>query len=863
MNAIKTAIQNNLQNFAGGSLTEAAIHFWQTLGYDTSRRAPLADKTWDAFKALYPLPPSFSEERALVAQWRSCGILFQLSDSEVSSQIDCQVDSQVNSQHDFAMRQVDNTLIESFLFMAIALSQGEYPRTALSRITREVNKIFPMPVMLTFKHGDTITLTMIDRRINKQQSGRDVPEKVTLIKDISIANPRWAHIEILFDLSFNALRKRGQVSSVAELRRAWRETLDTRELNKRFYRDISAWYSRALTQAASSHSAREENGDTAKNLIRLLTRLMFIWFIKEKGLGSENFFDAAFLKIFDLFRKYKFTVEENTPLEEDIALDPELLGRVFESLLATYNENKVSARKASGSFYTPREIVDYMVKEALRGYLCEAPPGSAGISPAIEQLLDDTDNAPDLSDEERRTLISAIKNCKILDPACGSGAFLIGALHRLTQMLRKLDPDNTDDYGRKVFLIENCLFGIDIQEIAVQIVRMRFFISLISEQMTDRAKENLGVRSLPNLEKNFVAANALIDFEKFPRGFAVVIGNPPYGASYPAEQKKLFRAQYQSAKTIPGVQKGSLDTFSLFIECGFNMLRKNGCLTFIVPIAFTSSDSMTGLHTLLETSCGTMRISSYAVRPQPVFPNAVVDVCIVSFCKDMQPVKQVFTTKLNRKDKFHSLNYVMDHLTFVDSYPFKLNGRYPKIGLEIEKSILKKMFLQKETLSDYKRETGRPLYYRSVGGRYYKVITNYSTGASTESVLFLEKEKANAIGALLSTSLFFWYYQIFSDNHSLTRYEIERFPIPKLDSRTVGKLEKWYAGYLSDIEKNMHIRLSSGKSNYHVSQFREYKIRKSKHHIDQIDDLICPLYGLTHEETAFIKNYEIAFRGEE
>ena len=139
---------------------------------------------------------------------------------------------------------------------------------------------------------------------------------------------------------------------------------------------------------------------------------------------------------------------------------------------------------------------------------------------------------------EVATLIAAIDALKILDPACGSGAFPMGVLHKLVYILGKLDPDNdrwkqtqlakldsapmreelerafadnNDDYGRKLYLIENCLYGVDIQPIAIQITKLRFFISLVCDQKTNRnKKDNHGIRPLPNLETKFVAADTLI-----------------------------------------------------------------------------------------------------------------------------------------------------------------------------------------------------------------------------------------------------------------------------------------------------------------------------------------------------------------
>jgi len=116
-------------------------------------------------------------------------------------------------------------------------------------------------------------------------------------------------------------------------------------------------------------------------------------------------------------------------------------------------------------------------------------------------------------------------------------------------------------------------------------------------------------------------------------GFDIVIGNPPYGAKVNDSEKNYFQLNYKTAKTIKGIQKGSLDTYTLFIELGHNICKKGGNLHYIVPISITSSDSVTGVHKLLEETCSLIKISSYAVRPEPVFENAVVNTSIIFFKK--------------------------------------------------------------------------------------------------------------------------------------------------------------------------------------------------------------------------------------
>lgn len=261
--------------------------------------------------------------------------------------------------------------------------------------------------------------------------------------------------------------------------------------------------------------------------------------------------------IIDILKRYNFTVEENTPFDQEVSLDPELLGKVFENLLASYNpETQTTARKQTGSFYTPREIVQYMVNESLVAHLKRTV--GEDLEPQFRQLLQYSDDPVELSIEQRKSIMQSLYNCKILDPACGSGAFPMGILQQMVHILNRIDPGNTQwremmlnkainetseayrtassaereemkadiyrsfdeninrpDYARKLYLIENCIYGVDIQPIAIQISKLRFFISLVVDQMTNNnPADNFGIRPLPNLEAKFVAANTLIGLDK-------------------------------------------------------------------------------------------------------------------------------------------------------------------------------------------------------------------------------------------------------------------------------------------------------------------------------------------------------------
>lgn len=300
-----------------------------------------------------------------------------------------------------------------------------------------------------------------------------------------------------------------------------------------------------------------------------------------------------------LFNQYEFTVNENDADDSDVALDPELLGKVFENLLGAFNEEtKETARKATGSFYTPREIVDYMVEESLKNYIKSkvATADDNRLADLFDRSKAATREKTLFSKDERDGILDAIYDCKVLDPACGSGAFPMGVLHCMMRLLTRLDPDclrqramllrryqsdvrNIDpalspgereerrqelealfkeendnpDYARKLYLIENCIYGVDIQPIATQISKLRFFISLICDQFRstyDLDADNSGLLSLPNLEAKFVCANTLISLPKLESGeLALSTGNvQSLRDDLQANRHQIFKARTAATK---------------------------------------------------------------------------------------------------------------------------------------------------------------------------------------------------------------------------------------------------------------------------------------------------------------------------
>ena len=593
-------------------------------------------------------------------------------------------------ENDVTAQASEGKYVGMMIFAVDIKSNQILTRTELATLTRGFNRIAAaQPVVLFIKQGDHLAIATCERSEYTQQ-WRDGEKlgKVSMLRNINCQRPHRGHIDILESIGDKAY------PTFDELYKHWMKVFSSEVLTKQFYNDLFEWYQWAVapetkcTFPANVDTQIDDRDDIDTCIIRLITRLMFVWFIKQKDLVPSKIFDekyvATILKDFNsqsttdgnyyqailqnlffgtlncpiiedgqsrrfakssskdsvnlyryaelfsiteeevvemfssvpflncglfdcldktktlngvkqrfykdgfsrndrcfkdgtpmyrafvpnvlffhptkgvisIFNKYVFTIEENTPQDVQVALDPELLGKVFENLLGAYNpETKETARNESGSFYTPREIVQYMVNESLVAHLKQTV--GEDLEPQYRQLLDFTTEKVQLTAEQKAKILHSLFTCKILDPACGSGAFPMGMLQQMVHILQQVDPDNSQwrdvllnmavdesrrafgivdederkkklleieetfnnglnspDYTRKLYIIESCIYGVDIQPIAMLISRLRFFITLICEQtdiQRDKPELNFGIKTLPNLESKFVAANSLIN----------------------------------------------------------------------------------------------------------------------------------------------------------------------------------------------------------------------------------------------------------------------------------------------------------------------------------------------------------------
>ena len=240
------AVGSALAAFTNQPLREAATNFLTALGYRSDRTLNLGNSRPKAFLDSIRSQSgaaNFDETKALFSDWASADLLFQLTDEELSGNASLFKDTKVEAG-----------LLRSYLFFAIELTGGDYPRGKLTGIARQINRVFPMPVMVLIKHltdkKPVLSIAVINRRQNKRDASKDVLGKVTIIRDIALAQPHRGHLDILASFAVPNLvhPQRLPINNFDTLHAAWEQIFNVELLNQRFYRELANWYFWALPQ---------------------------------------------------------------------------------------------------------------------------------------------------------------------------------------------------------------------------------------------------------------------------------------------------------------------------------------------------------------------------------------------------------------------------------------------------------------------------------------------------------------------------------------------------------------------------------------------------------------------------------------
>jgi type I restriction-modification system DNA methylase subunit len=417
--------------------------------------------------------------------------------------------------------------------------------------------------------------------------------------------------------------------------------------------------------------------------------------------------EDIFNNLFSTFNNYNFTVHEDAPDEHTVAVDPEMLGHIFENLLED--------NKDKGAFYTPKEIVHYMCQQSLVEHIASTLNNPDKI--IIEKLIQQVELLPaeeNWAKHNAYAIIDVLEKVRICDPAIGSGAFPMGLLQEIFNLMVVLH--NYKGWGKKneaeikKHIIQESIYGVDIDAGAVDIARLRFWLSLVVDEEQPQPLPNLDFKIMQGNSLLGIPFNTVIDvqadqqFEDYKdlyfaennperkkelkekintiiqqilqsanqyssyhidfdfklffsevfhssnptdKGFDIVIGNPPYGAKLSKQEKKLFKDMYSD------VHMRTPDTFNYFISKSFTLLRPNGVISFIVPNNLLFQNENTKTRSLL---INTNYLQTVINLGDNTFESADVPTCIfIGLKKKVQEYEVEYSDK--RKELIENIDF--------------------------------------------------------------------------------------------------------------------------------------------------------------------------------------------------------------
>ena len=652
----------------------------------------------------------------------------------------------------------------------------------------------------------------------------------------------------------------------------------------------------------------------------------------------------------------------NEPATSDYALPTETWR---EHVARRRHYTEVYAKLASGQVAAINDLITYNLD--------------------IEQFAEDVIRGSE-GPELIRAFWKGLTSVSILDPTCGSGAFLFavlnilepvyiaclevmrGLLDDLKRSKRKHRPEKMSDF-RKILeqveshpseryfilksIIINNLYGVDIMEEAVEICKLRLFLKLVAQLESYEQ-----IEPLPDIDFNIRAGNTLVGFASlgdvrravrgdlfkeqslpdieeraeladrafrlfqemqteremdasafakakvdlkgrlddlrdqldrylageygvkdrdtasyeqwcashqpfhwfvefygimYGGGFDVIIGNPPY-----LETREVPYA----IKHFAAIDSRAIH--ALCIERSVALGENDGCLSMIVPLALVSTQRMTVVQRMLEDGRDCW-YSNFAERPGKLFDTVNRPLSIFVSGKSVGDGNTNSTAYL--KWNSDCRGFLIPNMRFTSCPRDRVVFWTPKLGQSVEPSILTKMTSIQKTMAEFVGKSDSRIYYRTTGGRYWKVFTDFAPKFLRNGVASASsRETSFALSdgryvwptvAVLSSGVFWWWYTISSNMRDLNPSDWRQFPIPE-SAMNDAKIHRLGGKYHADIQINSTMRVQNVSTGRTEIQF--FKVQKSKPIIDKIDKALAPHYGLTNEELDFIVNYDIKFR---
>lgn len=520
----------------------------------------------------------------------------------------------------------------------------------------------------------------------------------------------------------------------------------------------------------------------------------------------------------DLISAYlmgKYSEEELNQIDSEIIdISGETLSRGIEKndisyedlqqALATINE-RTSSRRKKGVYYTPKDVVRYIIvnSEELQE------------KTTTFDLIDVSQNIP--------TLKRSFLNKTVFDPTSGTGEFLCTTLELKIDLLLEAGTPSINDVKEVVASV----FGNDIDNNSIIVTKLRIVLMVLNR---------FGVSYILGLSKTIMGNYWNVDFvnhsNTINKEFDIIVGNPPYVEDSKSQEK-------------PEIRYGNI--YANVLTNSRHLLSDRGVMGYIIPISYISTPRMKKARDEISEAFGTQYLLSFSDRPDCLFNGVHQKLCILICAKTGK--NTVYTSNYNYWYK-EEREFLFKDIQTIEN-PHCDNNFIPKLGTRTDVGIYRKIASNGTPLKEVLENGPVSLYLNMRAAFWIKVFRLPVSSGEYKRFNIESEEKANLLYCILNSSLFWWYWIAVSDCWHITNKELINFFVP--NERDDEKLE--------ELASSLQKRLEETKVFVGTKQIDyEYKHRLCLPEIERIDDYVNSLYGLTENESNYIKQFALRYR---
>lgn len=542
---------------------------------------------------------------------------------------------------------------------------------------------------------------------------------------------------------------------------------------------------------------------------KIISNYIIEQIISENLINESSLLDALEILLNSDEKKYNFNIFKDMTTVKN--------SKKIEKNLSNFNE-KNNNRRNIASYYTPADVTNYINLNTILMSLIDKNNQTYKDYKALNKILSFDD----------MTIRSLLFEKTFFDPTCGSGEFLVNALEIKIEILKNKSMINDEN----LINIAKTIYGNDINQEAIDIAMFRIFIGIAKH-----IEDNQSYHKLSKIiKKNFTTYDFVNYKNQIMHKFDFIIGNPPY-----------IEYRNYKGKRHKDIKFGNV--YADVIYNTFDLIANNGAFGYVLPISYASTNRMSKLREIVIEKFSTQFVLSFGDRPDCLFPGVHQKLNIV-IAKKGKEEHSLYTSRYNiwRKDEREKLLNGCEIIKVYNGSPKYI----PKIGNMIEESIFRKIrTVTNDNIYDNQEINGNEIYLNMRAAFWIKAFS-FNPGSKEYKKFSFNENKVGFILSVLNSSLFWMFWTIVSDGWHITNKELKEFLIPK---------ENINYKIFDDLYNRLEIKLEETKKFIGSKQTKyEYKHKECKDIIDEIDNELAKIYGLTKEELNYVKNFAISYR---